>query len=238
MLADALQLPVTERILLRRLVKEAGHDAVFCTSVVEPTRTVRPSVRAMLDRLEPTPAVLLNWIGDILAYTSGYRRFAGPLGVLDGKQPNILRYVFTDERARAAYSNWDQVADVQVAHLRHEASLQDPHVAAVADELTVTAGAPFADRLAAVPAMPRRAGTDLVAHPEAAHCACRTKRSPCRTTATVWSYTCPPMKPQRPRWTASTGGSPGRCGRSAADCAVTGRRVQRRTAVRLPRGSR
>lgn len=166
-LADALQLPVAERILLRRLVKEAGHDAVFCTSVVEPTRTVRPSVRAMLDRLEPTPAVLINWIGDILAYTGGYRRFAGPLGVLDGKQPNILRYVFTDERARAAYSNWDQVADVQVAHLRHEASLQDPHVAAVADELTVTAGAPFADRLAAVPAMPRRAGTDLVAHPEA-----------------------------------------------------------------------
>lgn len=166
-LADALGLPVTERVLLRRLAKESGHDAVFCPAAVEPTRTVRPTVRAMLDRLEPTPAVLINWIGDILAYTTGYRRLAGPLGMLDGKQPNILRYVFTDERARASYTEWDRVADEQVAHLRHDVSLHDPHVAAMADELTVTAGALFADRLAAVPAMPRRAGTDLVAHPEA-----------------------------------------------------------------------
>ena len=166
-LADALQLPMAERILLRRLTKEAGADAVFCSSAVEPTHTVRPSVRALLDRLEPTPAVLINWIGDILAHTAGYRRLAGPLGVLDGQQPNILRYVFTDERARAAYTDWGRVADEQVAHLRHEASLHDPHVAAVADELTVTAGAVFADRLAGVPVMPRRAGTELVVHPEA-----------------------------------------------------------------------
>ncbi|MFF4352005.1 helix-turn-helix domain-containing protein [Streptomyces sp. NPDC001530] len=166
-LADALRLPVTERILLRRLAKESGDSAVFCSSGVEPTRTVRPTVRAMLDRLEPTSVVLVNWIGDILAYTSGYRRLAGPLGVLDGQQPNMLRYVFTDERARAAYTDWDRVADEQVAHLRHEASIHDPHVTAMADELTVTAGAVFADRLAAVPAMPRRAGTEHVAHPEA-----------------------------------------------------------------------
>ncbi|AVH59372.1 MULTISPECIES: helix-turn-helix domain-containing protein [Streptomyces] len=165
-LADALHLPVSERILLRRLAKEAGHDALLCSAGVEPTRTVRPTLRAILDRLEPAPAVLINWIGDILAYTTGYRRLAGPLGLLDGTQPNILRYVFTDERARAAYTDWDRVADEQVAHLRHEAPLHDPHVTAVADELTVTAGAPFARRLAAVPAMPRQSGTELVAHPE------------------------------------------------------------------------
>lgn len=166
-LADALNLPVAERILLRRIVKEAGHDAVLCSAATEPTRTVRPTVRAMLDGLEPAPAVLINWIGDILAYTTGYRSLAGPLGVLDGQQPNILRYVFTDERARAAYSDWDRLADEQVAYLRHEAPLHDPHVTTMADELTVTAGALFADRLAAVPALPRRAGTDLVIHPEA-----------------------------------------------------------------------
>ncbi|MEU1201338.1 helix-turn-helix domain-containing protein [Streptomyces sp. NPDC005813] len=165
-LSDALQLPVTERILLRRLAKESGHDAILCSTAAAPTHAVRPSVRAMLERLEPTPAVLLNWIGDILAYTSGYRRLTGPLGLLDDRQPNILRYVFTDERAHTAFTDWDQVADTQVAHLRHEAPLQDPHVAALADELTVTAGARFADRLAAVPAMPRRAGIDLVTHPE------------------------------------------------------------------------
>ncbi|MFH0179606.1 helix-turn-helix domain-containing protein [Streptomyces cacaoi] len=166
-LGDALGLRVPDRILLRRLAKEAGVDRVLCTSAAPPVRTVRPTVRALLDRLEPTPAVLLNWVGDIVAHTSGYERLARPLGLLDGSAPNLMRYLFTDERARAVYPGWDRLADEQVAHLRQEASLHDPSVAALADELTVTAGAPFTERLAAVPAMPARFGTDTVDHPEA-----------------------------------------------------------------------
>ncbi|MFF2505544.1 helix-turn-helix domain-containing protein [Streptomyces sp. NPDC058067] len=167
-LADTLNLSIDERLLLRRLAKASGADAVMCTGAVDPpSRTVRPTVRAILDRLEPTPAVLVNWFGDVITYTDAYDRYARPLGILDAGQPNILRYVFTDERARTMYPEWERVADEQIAHLRHEAPLQDPHVTALADELTVTAGACFADRLAAVPTPPRRTGVDLVAHPEA-----------------------------------------------------------------------
>lgn len=166
-LGDALRLPGPERFLLRRLSKEHGRDKALCASAEAPTRTARPTVQALLDRLEPTPAVLLNWIGDVVAHTHGYERFARPLGLLDGRPPNIVRYVFTDDRARAAYPGWERLADEQIAHLRHNASLHDPHVAALADELTVTAGSVFADRLAAVPALPVRSGTDLVEHPEA-----------------------------------------------------------------------
>ncbi|UUU21198.1 helix-turn-helix domain-containing protein [Streptomyces sp. DSM 40750] len=166
-LADALRLRVPDRILLRRLAKESGDDKALCSAANPPVRTVRPTVRALLDRLEPTPAVLLNWLGDIVAYTSGYERFARPLGLLDGDPPNVMRYLFTDARARAVYPGWERLADEQVAHLRHEAPLHDPHVVALADELTVTAGARFTLRLKAVPAMPLRNGTDLVEHPEA-----------------------------------------------------------------------
>ncbi|MEV0635669.1 helix-turn-helix transcriptional regulator [Streptomyces sp. NPDC050619] len=167
-LGDGLRLPVTDRMLLRRLAKENGADKVFCTAAAATlTRTVRPTVRALLDRLEPAPAVLINWIGDIMDHTSAYERYARPLGVLDGSPPNMLRYLFTDERARAVYPGWDRLADEQVAHLRHETSLHEPHAAALADEMTVTAGAAFADRLAAVPSLPARTGTDLVEHPEA-----------------------------------------------------------------------
>lgn len=165
-LGDALRLRVPDRILLRRLAKDSGVDRVLCTSVAPPVRTVRPTVRALLDRLEPTPAVLLNWVGDIVAHTSGYERLARPLGLLDGSEPNLVRYLFTDERARTVYPGWDRLADEEVAHLRHEASLHDPHVTALADELTVTAGAAFAQRLTAVPAMPARFGTDIVEHPQ------------------------------------------------------------------------
>jgi transcriptional regulator with XRE-family HTH domain len=166
-LADALRLAVPDRILLRRLTKGAGADAVMCTAGMTPSRAVRPTTRALLDRLEPAPAVLLNWLGEILVYTTGYQRIAAPLGLLDGMHPNVLRYVFTDQRARTAYADWDRVADEQIAVLRHEAPSNDPYVTALTDELTVTAGALFADRLAAVPVMPRRAGADLITHPEA-----------------------------------------------------------------------
>nr|WP_206439199.1 helix-turn-helix domain-containing protein [Streptomyces scabichelini] len=166
-LADALRLAAPDRILLRRLSKESGDDAVLCSAGMAPSRTVRPTTRALLDRLEPTPAVLLNALGDILAYTTGYERLAAPLGLLDGAHPSILRYVFTDERARTAFPDWDRVADEQVAVFRHEVPSSDPHVAALIDELTIMAGAPFADRMAAAPVMPRRTRTDLVAHPEA-----------------------------------------------------------------------
>ncbi|MFE4719382.1 hypothetical protein ACFRLW_23660, partial [Streptomyces sp. NPDC056728] len=69
-------------------------------------------------------------------------------------------------RARTAYPERDRVADEQVSRLRHGASIHAPRVAALVDELTVTAGARVADRLAAVPSLPRRTGVDVVAHPE------------------------------------------------------------------------
>ncbi len=166
-LGDALQLTVPDRVLLRRLAKEAAGGRPSCAQAVPPTLTVRPGLRAMLDRLEPTPAVLLNWIGDIIAFTRGYERLVRPLGLLDPDQPNLLRYVFTDARARTAFPGWQGLADEQVAHLRDQAALKDPYVAALADELTITAGAAFSDRLAAAPAMPRRTGSDVVVHPEA-----------------------------------------------------------------------
>ena len=177
---------------------------MLCAAVVPPAHTVRPTVRALLDRLEPTPAVLLNWFGDIVAHTSGYERFARPLGLLDGDPPNVMRYLFTDERALAAYLGWERLADEQVAHLRHEAPLHDPYVAALADELTVTAGARFTLRLKGVPAMPMRNGTDLVEHPEADGCVCRTRRSPCRTTASASWSTSRPTRPRPPPSTTST----------------------------------
>ncbi|WSQ06834.1 helix-turn-helix transcriptional regulator [Streptomyces sp. NBC_01231] len=167
-LGDILQLSTADRLLLHRLAKTHSGGKELCQSVTAPpVRTVRATFRALLDRLEPAPAVLLNWMGDIVACTQGYERYARPLGLLDGDAPNMVRYVFTDDRARTVFPGWDQLADEQVAHLRNEATLHDPHVAALANELTAAVGAPFTDRLAAVPALPSRFGLELVEHPVA-----------------------------------------------------------------------
>lgn len=166
-LADVLRLNTEERLHLRRLEKaSSGADDPCCAGAPPPALSVRPTVRALVERLEPTPAVLINRLSDVLAYTTGYERIVRPLGLLDDERPNVLRFVFTDARARAAFTDWDAFADEQIAHLRSESPMIDPHVRQFVDELTVLAGKPFADRVQAVPGVPRRSGVRSLVHPE------------------------------------------------------------------------
>ncbi|MFF0309124.1 helix-turn-helix domain-containing protein [Streptosporangium sp. NPDC004379] len=168
-LADALRLSSDERFHLLRAAKMSG-GLLSCPGVAPPARSVRPTVRALLDRLDPAPAVVLNRLGDVLAFTRGYERLAGPIGLLDGRSPNVVRHLFTDARARTAYPDWDRVADEQIAVLRAACFPADPHFAGFAEELTVVAGAPFAARMAAPAAPPGVAGSmgaERLVHPEA-----------------------------------------------------------------------
>jgi transcriptional regulator with XRE-family HTH domain len=166
-LADALGLSAEERFHLLLLAKAAsGGGQLYCPHAVPPARSVRPTVRALLDRLEPTPAYVVNRLRDVLAHTTGFARLAGPLGLLDAQPPNLARYVFTDARARTAYPDWDHVADQQVAVLKFRAARAEPQLAALVDELTVTAGAPFTARWAANADVPKRTGVERLAHPD------------------------------------------------------------------------
>jgi transcriptional regulator with XRE-family HTH domain len=165
-LADALRLSVAERVHLNRLAK--GADGAYRCRVADagPERVVRPAVRRMLALLEPAPAVLLNRLSDLLAWTAGYERLMRPLGALSGDPPNLARYVFTDPRARTAFGDWDRVADEQVAALKHGPFLADPHIAVLAGELTA-AGTGFARRAESVPGLPPGSGVTRLTHPAA-----------------------------------------------------------------------
>ncbi|WP_446038968.1 helix-turn-helix domain-containing protein [Streptomyces sp. SID1121] len=165
-LAAVLRLSMSERVHLHRLSKGA-EGGFTCMAGASPVRTVRPTVRALLSALEPAPAVLLNRLSDIVARTAAYERLAGPAGLLDGDPANFARFVFADERARTVYPDWDLVADEQVAALKQGPFRADPHVAALADELTVTAGAAFGGRVDTVPGLPRSNGVTRLVHPEA-----------------------------------------------------------------------
>jgi hypothetical protein len=163
-LADALRLGPGERAHLHRLTKAADPN-YNCLGGGKPGRGVRSPVRAILSRLEPTPAVLLNRLGDVLACTAGFDRLMRPLGLLDEPQPNLARFVFTDGRAREAYPDWERVADQQVAALKNGPFRADPHIAALADELVLTAGESFTRRVPAVPGFPQASGLVRVVHP-------------------------------------------------------------------------
>lgn len=164
-LAEALRLTTRERVHLHRLTK-AADPGFRCQGLGDPSRAVRPTVQALLERLEPTLAVLLTTVSDVLAHTAGYERLARPIGLLDAAQPNLARFVFTDARARTVFPDWDQVADEQVAALKQGPFRARPEMAALADELTVTAGDAFSRRVETIPGLPQANGVVRVAHPD------------------------------------------------------------------------
>ncbi|TDC75137.1 helix-turn-helix domain-containing protein [Streptomyces hainanensis] len=164
-LAQVLGLTTRERVHLHRLTKAA--DPGFSCVAGAPLNAVRPTVRALLARLEPSPALVLNRVGDVLAHTDGYRRLAEPIGLLDGDPPNHYRFVLADERARDVYPDWELVADDQVATLKQGPFRSDAHLAPLVDELTLTAGAGFTERVARVAGPPRSSAVRRLRHPEA-----------------------------------------------------------------------
>lgn len=165
-LADALALTSNERVHLYRLTKaDTGFN---CMGRAQSARDIRPTVRAVLDQLEPTAAIVVNRLTEALACTDGYRRLMEPTGLLDAEhRSGLAHFAFTDPRAREIYPDWDHLADQLVATLKQGPFRADPEISALADELTVTAGAAFTDRVATVPNLPAATGVTRLAHPTA-----------------------------------------------------------------------
>lgn len=163
-LAEALRLSEADLGHLRHLAA-ISHGAALCPQARETARTVRATVRAVLDQLEPAPAFVVNHLSDLLAWTDGYDRLARPLGILDGDEPNLLWFTFADERAHTAYLDWDDVADEQVADL-HELRCGDMDSDAFAARLAHAGGAEFADRWERRPLGGRPAGVRGMTHPD------------------------------------------------------------------------
>lgn len=147
-LADALAMTADERVHLYRLIK-AG-----TTCSPPPPPPLRPTVRATLDALEPTAAAVLSPAGDVLASTTRFREISG----LNDEQ-NLVRFAFSPE-SKAHYPDWDEVANDRAATLRAAADLGDHAAAALAFELSITAGAAFTDRYDTASSLPPATGTE------------------------------------------------------------------------------
>lgn len=163
-LADALGLSPDERVHLYRLIKADSGATCQQSAVPLPPR---PTVLALLDRLDPTPAYVVDAAGDVLASTAGFRALATPVGLLDDDRPNLVRFVFADGRAHTLFPDWPSIADERAAALRAAADLGEPAAAALAYELSITAGTTFGDRFAAAAVLPALTGVEQWAHPSA-----------------------------------------------------------------------
>lgn len=164
-LADALRLGRDDRDHLR-LLGTISLGPELCPALSATARSVRPTVQSMLDMLEPAPAFVLNRLSDLLAWTGGYERLAGPIGILDGDRPNLIRFTFADQRARVAYPDWDAVADEQVANVQHAYRPSDDEWAALLADLEGGSGPAFTDRWDARLVARKRTGVKRIVHPE------------------------------------------------------------------------
>jgi transcriptional regulator with XRE-family HTH domain len=164
-LANALRLGPDDRSHLRRLAS-VEHSQQLCEGR-SPTasRTVRPEVRALLDALRDRPTCLLNHLGDVLAWNEPFDRVTRPLGLLDGDRPNLVWFVFADERARDHLPDWAELADQQVTEL-HRRRQGDPDVDAFAERLARTVGTAFTCRWERRPVAIQASGVRVVRHPE------------------------------------------------------------------------
>lgn len=166
-LAGALRLTADQRSQLRDVVKSSGApDPFFCPAESSSPHIVRAPLLALLRQLEPAPALLRSRVGDVLATTTAFERLAGPVGMLDGDLPNLANYVFTDPRARAAFPDWDAVADGWAAALLPAANTDDPYTRRLLDDLMIVGGDPFVSRFIAPPPRPAATAPLRLSHPE------------------------------------------------------------------------
>ncbi|MAT05050.1 MAG: transcriptional regulator, partial [Acidimicrobiaceae bacterium] len=163
-LADALRLDESERQHLKRLGAMTAAPE-FCGERPPAATEIRATVRTLLDRLEPAPALVLNHLSDILAWTTTYDRLARPLGILDHDPPSLLRYTFGDPRAATTYPEWSRVADEQVANLR-ALVWSTSGEADLIDELGELGGDEFARRWRAHPVEAKGVGSKRIVHPD------------------------------------------------------------------------
>jgi MFS family permease/transcriptional regulator with XRE-family HTH domain len=132
-LADALRADPSERAHLQNLADRArGRQA--------PTPAdgdVSPTLRRLLDALEPTPAVVLGRRCEVLAWNRAGAALDEVVARTAPKERNVARRIILDPRARDLYPEWDALAQevADVLRLNTARFSDDRQLAALVDEL-------------------------------------------------------------------------------------------------------
>ncbi|MBB4893940.1 transcriptional regulator with XRE-family HTH domain [Streptomyces olivoverticillatus] len=136
-LASALRLNDEERTYLRELAAQAARRAPEPRP--RPSRTVRPSVKLLLETVRPNPAYVVSRTNDLLAANPGGMRLLHGMANWPARQRNTIRYTFLHPAARDLWPDWEQKAKGCVAQLRAVAGSDPdaPDLAALIGELVV-----------------------------------------------------------------------------------------------------
>ena len=115
-LARALLLDAEEHEYLRSLAAVAARRAP--QPPAPPPRSVRGTVRLLLETVRPNPAYVLSRTYDVLAANPGGALLHPGLAEWPARQRNTIRYTFLHPAARELFPDWEQKARGCVAQLR------------------------------------------------------------------------------------------------------------------------
>jgi transcriptional regulator with XRE-family HTH domain len=163
-LASALRLDASER---RHLVALASLNRQQALCPPTPSETTpSPTVEAILDRLQPLPAVVLEAWLDVRAWNAGYWHLMSLIGLFDHTPPNVLRSLFLAPSTRLAFRDWATVSRQLVGVLRSASA--NCHAVERAGELAAELGEASPDFLQLwvdQPVEDRQHGLHRLTHP-------------------------------------------------------------------------
>jgi transcriptional regulator with XRE-family HTH domain len=96
-----------------------------------------PSVQRLLDALDPSPALAMDHLWNVVGWNEAHRRVLVDLGPVPTEERNLLRLVFTHPGVRSLMADWDTEAPTLVAEYRADLtpSGDDPEHLALVDDL-------------------------------------------------------------------------------------------------------
>ena len=139
-LGRALRLDPEAAAYLRELAAQAARgSAARPAARAAASRTVRPTVRLMLESLRPSPAYVISRTNDVLLANAGGLALLPGMADWAARQRNTIRYTFLHPAARTLWPDWEAKAQACVAHLRAVAGADPdaPDLVAIVGELAV-----------------------------------------------------------------------------------------------------
>jgi len=136
-LASTLRMSAAERRYLHVLAYGPGGDRGPVPAGSAPPERLDPAVAGLVQRLEPHPTVVKGRRWDVLAANPAARELFGDWTAGRPGERNLVRWMFTTDRAREIYLEWEPEARAMLGRFRLSAARypDDPDVRALITEL-------------------------------------------------------------------------------------------------------
>lgn len=116
---------VLERIAEALMLTQVEREHVFMLGLGRPPEVryeqhdaITPRLQRVLDRLNPSPALIRTAIWDVVAWNKAATALMVDYGSLAPENRNVLKHIFLNPRVRASQHDWESVARYVVGSFR------------------------------------------------------------------------------------------------------------------------